>query len=278
MLVMPTSFECDGRKIETYLAGYDSSAAAGGPLAMKSGNGVPGENEIIIDNVLAKLQGIDTGDTFVNSGHSFRVTGLAEGGNFVATQVSFAPLESARHLFGMENLTTYYLVGVEDAKDTANVAARIESSIGGVKAFTSKEFADATRERTLRNILPILIVILILTFVVGTAVTGLLIYTATVEKAREFGILKAVGFTNRYLYGMVLQQSLITGAVGFVGGVALNIVIGRFAENLVPQFVILVRSTDILGVLAATLVMSVLAALLPAKRLSGIDPVMVFKA
>ncbi len=48
--------------------------------------------------------------------------------------------------------------------------------------------------------------------VVGLSVAGLTIYTATVEKSREYGILKAEGSTNRFLYRVVIEQSLVTKA------------------------------------------------------------------
>ncbi len=278
LLVMPTSFQWDGKTVEMHLVGYDTAAGAGGPLKMTEGKPVPGDEEIIIDTALAKTRGVGMDDVLVNGGRSFRVVGLAEGGNFVATQVSFTPIEEARRLLGMEGLSTFYLLTLSDSAEAAQVVERIDSSMEGVSAFTGDEFAEATRERALRDIIPILIIILILAFVVGTAVTGLMIYTSTVEKAREFGILKAVGFTNRYLYTMVIQQSLLTGVFGFAVGVVLNLVVGRFAEDLVPQFVILVRWTDVAAVLGATLAMSALAALLPVRRLAGIDPVAVFKA
>ncbi|MBI1885714.1 MAG: FtsX-like permease family protein [Chloroflexi bacterium] len=106
---------------------------------------------------------------------------------------------------------------------------------------------------------------------------GLTIYTATVEKAREYGILKAVGFTNRYLYRVVLEQSLVTGLIGFVVGMGLTLVAGPFAQNLVPQFVILVRWQDLLAVFGVTLLMALFAAYIPVRRLAQIDPVAVFK-
>jgi putative ABC transport system permease protein len=86
-----------------------------------------------------------------------------------------------------------------------------------------------------------------------------------------------VGFTNRYLYGVVLQQSLIVGALGFALGLVLNLVIGRLAESVVYQFVTLVKWQDMLAVFAVTLVMSFLAAYVPVRRLARIDPVAVFK-
>lgn len=278
LVVVPTGFEWDGKTVETHLVGYDTTTGAGGPLEIVDGKPVPGEGELVVDKALSKTLGPGIGDVLDHSGRTFEVVGLSSGGNFVATQVSFMPIESARSLLGVEGLTTFYLVTLDDPQDAVAVGERIEQNLTGVSAFTGDDFANATRDRTLRDIIPILIIILILAFVVGAAVTGLMIYTATVEKAREFGILRAVGFSNGYLYRVVIEQSLITGLVGFIGGVALNVVVGRFAEDLVPQFVILVRWTDVGAVLGVTLAMSALAALLPVRRLAGIDPVAVFKA
>jgi hypothetical protein len=53
-------------------------------------------------------------------------------------------------------------------------------------------------------------------------VAGLTIYTATIEKSREYGILKAEGFTNGYLYRVVFEQSLV-GHTGFVIGAGYNL-------------------------------------------------------
>ena len=142
---------------------------------------------------------------------------------------------------------------------------------------TGKEFADETRDRLLNNILPMLVVVLIVAFIVGLAVAGLTIYTATVEKSWEYGILKAEGFTNRFLYRVVLEQSLVTSTMGFILGAGLVYLLAPFAQNLVPQFVVLVRWQDILGVIGATLLMALIAAYIPVRRIAQIDPVTVFK-
>jgi putative ABC transport system permease protein len=112
--------------------------------------------------------------------------------------------------------------------------------------------------------------------VVGVAITGLTIYNATVEKSREYGILKAIGFTNGYLFRLVLEQSLVTGLLGFIIGMLATFLATRFVGGLVPQFVTLVRWQDVVLVLIATVFMSTLAALLPLRRLVSVDPVAVF--
>jgi putative ABC transport system permease protein len=119
--------------------------------------------------------------------------------------------------------------------------------------------------------------VLIISFIVGLAVAGLTIYTATIEKAREYGILKAEGFTNRDLYRLVFEQSLVTGLLGFLIGAGLTLIVAPFAQQSVPQFVVFVRWQDIGAVAGTTLVMSLLAAYIPIRRLTSIDPVSVFK-
>jgi putative ABC transport system permease protein len=178
----------------------------------------------------------------------------------------------------MEGLTTFVVMRIDDNLDATDFARDIESLRPEAKAFTRDEFAEATRDQVLGNVLPILTIILVLAFVVGLAVAGLTIYTSTIEKAREYGILKAVGFKNRYLYRLVFEQSLIVGALGFLVGIGLTIVFGPFAADLAPQFVTFVRWQDVLAVFGATALMTVIAGYVPVRRLAAIDPTSVFKA
>jgi putative ABC transport system permease protein len=178
----------------------------------------------------------------------------------------------------MEGLTTFVVLKMKPDVDAARFANDIENLRPDVTAFSRDEFASNTRDRILGEVLPIIAVVLLLAFIVGLAVAGLTIYTATVEKAREYGILKAVGFPNRYLYRAVLEQSVVTGFLGFVIGVGLTLIIGPFASDLVPQFVLFTRWQDILGVAGVTVLMSAIAAYVPVRRLAAIDPVAVFKA
>jgi putative ABC transport system permease protein len=162
--------------------------------------------------------------------------------------------------------------------DPRKVAADINKLGQQTVAYTHDQFAANTRERILGNVLPILAVVLGLAFVVGLAIAGLTIYTATIEKSREFGIIKAVGFKNSYLYRLVFEQSVVTGILGFIVGLTLTLVIGPFASNLVPQFVLYTRWQDVLVVAGATILMALLAAYIPIRRLTAIDPVAAFKA
>jgi len=265
-------------KMNIHFVGYDPQSGIGGPIRIVEGKSTPGPREIVVDEALAKRYGLDVGDMVSAAGRDWTVVGKSSGGDFVASQTVFVSLEQAREVLQMEGLTTFYVLRLKDDVDAGQFADEIERLQPGVVAFTGKEFAANTRDRILGEVLPLLEVVLLLAFIVGLTVAGLTIYTATVEKAREYGILKAVGFTNGYLYRLVFEQSLVTGLLGFTLGVGLTALIAPFARDLVPQFVVLIRWQDVLAVAGMTLLMVVIAAYVPVRRLAAIDPVTVFKA
>ncbi len=261
------------------LVGYDPEIGLGGPLAVEEGKSPPGPGEVVIDKATSDRHGVDIGDRLVRGAESLTVVGKSSGGDFVFTQVAFVTLDTAADFLRLnpETQRTFFLLTLDDPTQTEALAQRLQTAAPGVVFFTGEEFADETRQRILGNILPMLVVVLILAFIVGLSVAGLTIYSATVEKSREYGILKAEGFTNRYLYRVVFEQSLVTTALGFSLGLGATLVVAPFTQDLVPQFVVFIRWQDILGIIGATLLMALLAAFIPVRRLAHIDPVTVFK-
>lgn len=261
------------------LVGYDPKIAIGGPLRIVEGKMTPGPGEIIVDEQMHKRHNVSIGDRLVRGLNTLTVVGYAGGGDFVYTQVGFVTIDTAIDFLALNprGQRTFFVIKLKPGTNVQTAAARLEQATPGVKFIEPKAFAHETRKRILGNILPILIVVLIISFIVGLAVAGLTIYTATVEKAREYGILKAEGFTNPYLYRVVFEQSLVTGLLGFLIGAGLTVIVAPFAQDSVPQFVVFIRWQDISGVAGATLIMSLLAAYIPIRRMTSIDPVTVFK-
>lgn len=268
-----------GSSFDIHLVGYDPAVGIGGPLAAVEGKNPPGPGEVVIDKRTSERYRVDIGDRLIRGDRSLRVVGKTSGGDFVFSQVAFVTLETAVDFLELDpqTLRTFFLLSLKDPSQAEVLAERLEASAPGLIFFTGKQFANETRERILGNILPMLVVILVVAFAVGLSVAGLTIYTSTVEKSREYGILKAEGFTNRFLYRVVFEQSLVTSALGFILGAGATVLAAPFAQDLVPQFVVWVRWQDLLLVTGATLLMAVIAAFIPIRRLAAIDPVTVFK-
>src|SRR3990172_3816654 len=133
--------------------------------------------------------------------------------------------EKTRLLITLSGLPTFYLVGLEEGADPGKISQRIEDRIGGAEAWPKGEWMASNRKMVDDTFLPIILVLLVIGFMVGVAVIGLTIYTATVEQSREYGVLKAIGATNWKLYGIVFKQAILAGLLGYVLGAALALVI-----------------------------------------------------
>jgi putative ABC transport system permease protein len=276
LIVRPMNVDVGGTEQSMHLVGYEVDGGAGGPPDVTKGQEQPGPGEVIIDEAFGDKAGVGIGDTLETSGRQLEIVGISSGGNLIFSQTSFVSLETARETLSMDGLSTFFLVHTDEDADAGQVSADVMAATPIVGAFPSDQFAKATRDRIMKNLIPILFVILILAFIVGVAITGLTIYNATVEKQREYGILKAIGFTNGYLFRLVLEQSLATGILGFIIGGVATVVAAQFIVDLVPQFVTLVRWQDFIFVFVATIVMAIIAAMLPVRRLATVDPVAVF--
>jgi len=283
LIVRPLeSYRSGDKPTDTFdvqLVGYDSEIGLGGPLAIVEGKSPPGPGEVVVDIEMKNRHGVQIGDRLVRGSKSLIVAGYSSGGDFIYTQVAFATLDTTIDFLQLEPTTqrTFFVVTLDDPSQRDVLASRLALAAPGVQLVTGEDFARETRDRILSNILPILVVVLIVAFVVGLAIAGLTIYTATVEKSREYGILKAEGFTNPYLYRVVFEQSMVTGILGFLVGAGVTVLLAPFAQDAVPQFVVWVRWQDIAGIAGATLLMALVAAYIPVRRLSHIDPVTVFK-
>lgn len=271
------SIQMDDARYLLHIVGYDTESGMGGPWKMFSGSSSPGQDEIIIDRVFASKAGLEIGKNFELLDHTFKVVGISEGTNLFVFYIVFVPLEDAKALMP-EGMVTHFLVKVDGSVPAAQVTAAIEENISGVAALTSENLADINREEILGGFIPIISVIVAVGLLVGVSVVGLTVYTLTVERSKEYGILKAIGANNRRLYGIVAQQATILSLLGFVLGGILSGLVIYLARALVPEFIILVTVPMLVWTFVMFIVAGIIAAYIPAKKVARVDPATVFKA
>ncbi len=232
--------------------------------------------QVVVSNLASRQAGIDVGDRIALGKRELEV--VATTGERIGFRgTSFLNYSDAQAIFDEPGRASYFVVSVSDPSQAATVARAIEDRISGVSAFTQAQFADSSREE-MSSLQPIVAVIMVIGFVVGGAVISLTIYTATVEKAREFGVMKAIGASSTQLYRIILSQSLTVGALGFLVGTPLAIGASRLIEHFVPEFGTLFEWRPIAAVLVGVLAVSLVAAYLPVRRIAAIDPALVFRA
>ena len=109
--------------------------------------------------------------------------------------------------------------------------------------------------------------LLVILAVVSAAIVAFIIYSLTMDKIREIAVLKLIGTRNRTIAGMILQQSLALGLIGFVVGK----IAATFSAPIFPKYVLLTPMDSVAGFIAV-LVICVLASLVAIRMALKVDP------
>ena len=108
---------------------------------------------------------------------------------------------------------------------------------------------------------------LVILALVSAAIVAFIIYTLTMDKIREIAVLKLIGTRNRTIAGMILQQALVLGVIGFVVGK----ISATFAAPLFPKYVLLTPVDSVLGFFAV-LAICVLSSIVAIRMALKVDP------
>jgi len=108
---------------------------------------------------------------------------------------------------------------------------------------------------------------LVILALVSAAIVAFIIYTLTMDKIREIAVLKLIGTRNSTIAGMILQQSLVLGLIGFVVGK----ISATFAAPLFPKYVLLMPLDAMLGFIAV-IIICLLSSLVSIRMALQVDP------
>lgn len=107
----------------------------------------------------------------------------------------------------------------------------------------------------------------VLLIVISTIIMALIIYTLTLDKIHDIAMLKLMGARNGVIVGLILQQALLIGALGY----GLAYWLGTFAFPRFPRLVV-IETPDLLSLAAIVLVISVLSSLLGIWKAMRVEP------
>jgi putative ABC transport system permease protein len=269
------AFDINGKEVRTYVMALDFVGGAGTPEGTEF---VPEKGTILLDKTFAKQTGLRKGDTLTFGDKSFTVADVKGIGNVLVTQFAFVRSESFKEMFNVPGTVNFILITVDNGVAPESILQTLEEKVPGSSVYTTQQFADRASEKGTGDFLPIIRVILAISFIVGLAVLSLVIYSATIERAREYAIMKVIGASPSGLYRIVISQSMFIAVVGFGLGVGLAFLFNEVAGDLVPQFITYIRAQDIALVFGITMVMSVVASFMPINRVARVEPAAVFRA
>ena len=158
------------------------------------------------------------------------------------------------------------LVQVKAGVDPEQAAAGIRRW-KHLEAYTRVQMADILVARLIATSARQIAMFLVILSVVSAAIVAFIIYTMTLGKIREIAVLKLIGTRNRTIAGMILQQALGLGLIGFVVGKTVATLWAPFF----PKYVLLEPGDAARGFVAVMIICAV-ASTLAIRAALRVDP------
>lgn len=284
----------DGRFQSAFLIGLDDATLIGGPSAMVKGKlaDLDRPDGVIVNadganGLLARPNPVDgrppiplaIGDVFEMNDRRAFVVGISAGGQNENGQptVYTTYRRALTYAPSQRKMLSFILVKAKPGFDPAAVAQNVRRWTG-LAAYTEAAFEGLTTRYFIRNQPPFMVFGLstVVAFVVGGLIAGQIFYNFTLDNLRHFGVMKAMGATNRVLRRMIMLQAFTVGAIGYGIGIGLasffSFLMGR-SGRFVPQIPVEV----LLVVAVAVVALCVLASAVGLRRVIRLEPAEVFK-
>jgi putative ABC transport system permease protein len=260
-----------------YIIGLPEEAEFGGPWKVSSGHWLPVEGEAIIDRNVAEKSGVNLGDEVEILGEEFEVAGLSEETSSLVNSVAFISITDFEELRGSYETFSFLLVKVRDGETPEVVADRIQAQVRDVTVQTRDDFARQERQVVKDMSTDVITIMNLIGFLIGLAVMALTVYTATLTRRAEYGVLKALGARNGHLYRAVLAQAVLSVVFGFGISLSITFLLSAIIPRLGVSMIMEISMLSLLKVGSFSLVIAGIAALLPIRQIASLDPAMVFR-
>jgi len=200
-------------------------------------------------------------------------------------------LDTARDLYGLEGGVHGIQVMTVDPFHAEITARKIESTLG--RGYAVETWMEMNRQlfaalRVEKNMMFFLLIFI--TVVAAFGITNTLI-TVTVQKTREIGLLKALGFTSGSIMRVFFWQGWIAGVIGTVAGVGVGLLTLHFRNDLMhwltsefnmelfpkelyhlSEIPASTAVSDVVLISVSVMVICTLAGVIPAYRAARLDP------
>jgi len=210
---------------------------------------------------------------------SFTVCGILEQSGTSDDSQFFIPLKTAQTMFKQPGRITGIAIRLRDPNLIAPASARLQE-IPGAQAVTMTEMIG-----TFLNLAGAAKALMLGVTFVALGVSGLTVFNTlvanTLERTRELGVLRAIGYSRSALFASVTSEALIISIAGTLLGLLIAYAAGGLIAGLVRPLMPLASPTTLVPItpqaalqsLALTVCVGLIAALLPAFRAATIHPV-----
>ena len=215
--------------------GIDPSASEVGPLAsaeIGEGRGLDADDSgalvALVDSTYAASEDIAVGDTLDVAGSDVEVVGLLTSASDAADTAAdvYLPLDTAQELAGVEDVISTLYVQADSAASIDEVQTALAEELPDATVSSQSELA-ATVSGSLSNATALVTNLgtwlSIIVLAVAVLLSVLLTLSGVGRRTREFGTLKAMGWSNGRVVRQVAGESMVQGLLGGAAGLVLGL-------------------------------------------------------
>jgi len=254
--------------------GYAPRGLAVREFRIVEGEPLTANRQILLGRVAAENLDRRVGQTVRIFERSFKVVGIYETGLPFQDGGSVVSLRDAQALFGQSRKVSFMGVWLEDAERAERVARQIEARYPEVSLSKASAFAeDLTDMQMMRSSTWAIAAMALI--VGGLGMTNTMVMSV-IERTREIGVLRALGWRQWGVVWMIVRESIALSLLGSAAGVAVGVALG-LVLNALPFLRGFIRLTYTPGLLAqalgTALVLGVIGGAYPAWRAARLQPV-----
>lgn len=159
------------------------------------------------------------------------------------------------------------LVRVETGHDPEEVAESIRRW-KRLTVYTRSQMEEILVGKLIATSSKQIAMFLVILSIVSSVIVAFIIYTLTLGKIREIAVLKLIGTKNRTIVGLIVQQSIALGLIGFVVG---KISATLLMAPIFPKYVLLEPLDSVLGFIAVIMI-CVMSSIIAIRVALKVDP------
>lgn len=231
-------------------------------------------NEIMLGYQIAADLGKHVGDHLELANVNYTIVGIYSSGQTFADSASMVPLIALQAANNTPASVTLVAVIVDRGASISRVADEVGAKFPNLATVrTAAQYGQVDRNVVFLNAAQV--GARIIAIVIGVIIVSNTMLLSFIERAREFGILRAIGWSRRRLISLVLGEaigiSLLGAAIGVVLSFALTLALERYTALrgiLQPQF----TAGQFWTAFGSALAIGIFAALYPSFRAAVLKP------
>jgi ABC-type antimicrobial peptide transport system permease subunit len=237
------------------------------------GESLTSNRQMLLGRQMAESLAVSVGDSITVANNRWKVVGIFESGVAWEELGGVITLRDAQAFTGRPGKVTLFMVDLKDPAQAREMVEVINRQYPEVFASLSGEFADNMEE--MQNTVAMLNAVSVMAIVVGGVGIMNSMLMAVLERTREIGALRALGWRRRAVLGLIVRESLWLGVIGGALGVCVAFALNWSLEH--APYMAGLKALWTPGVFVRAILVSLLLGLIgglyPALRATRLEPV-----